>query len=100
MVVVKHGGEGSTVFMKDGKESAAGIFPAENVIKTFGAGDSFAGAFIYGLMQGWPIERSQEFGSAAASIVVSSHNCSDAMPTAPQITEFIAQAKQKQNAGS
>lgn len=89
IVVVKHGGRGSTVFTKDGGVFHYGIFPAKQVIKTFGAGDSFAGAFIYGLMQGWPIERCQEFGSAAASIVVSSHSCSDAMPTAEQIEQLI-----------
>jgi 5-dehydro-2-deoxygluconokinase len=89
LVVVKHGGEGSTAFTKNGETFKAGIFPAENVIKTFGAGDSFAGAFIYGLMQGWPINQCQQFGSASASIVVSKHNCSDAMPTANEIHQFI-----------
>ncbi|WP_274653815.1 5-dehydro-2-deoxygluconokinase [Paenibacillus humicola] len=89
LVVVKHGGAGSVAFTNTGERHKAGIFPADNVIKTFGAGDSFAGAFIYGLMQGWPIEKCQKYGSAAASIVVSSHNCSDAMPTLPQIEAFI-----------
>ncbi len=89
LVVVKHGGEGSVAFTKCGETFKAGVFPAENVIKTFGAGDSFAGAFIYGLMQGWPINQCQQFGSASASIVVSKHNCSDAMPTAEEIHTFI-----------
>jgi 5-dehydro-2-deoxygluconokinase len=91
LVVVKHGGDGSVAFTHTGERFQAGIFKSENVIKTFGAGDSFAGAFIFGLMQGWPIEKCQQYGSAAASIVVSSHNCSDAMPTLEQINEFIAQ---------
>ncbi|WP_010492897.1 5-dehydro-2-deoxygluconokinase [Paenibacillus elgii] len=89
IVVVKHGGDGSIVFTKDGGSSRGGIFPAKQVIKTFGAGDSFAGAFIYGLLQGWPVEKCQEFGSASASIVVSSHSCSDAMPTVEQIENLI-----------
>lgn len=90
LVVVKHGGDGSIAFTKSGETFKGGIFPAENVIKTFGAGDSFAGAFIYGLMQAWPINQCQQFGSASASIVVSKHNCSDAMPTAEELHTFIA----------
>ncbi|XID91710.1 5-dehydro-2-deoxygluconokinase [Paenibacillaceae bacterium WGS1546] len=88
LVVVKHGGDGSIAFAKDGGVYRAGVFPAQ-VVKTFGAGDSFAGAFIYGLMQGWDVGRCLEYGSASASIVVSSHSCSDAMPTRDQIEEII-----------
>lgn len=89
MVVVKRGGEGSLAFTRDGQTYRGGTFPAQ-VVKTFGAGDSFAGAFIYGLMQGWSVDRCQQYGSAAASIVVSSHSCSDAMPTVEQIEQVIA----------
>ncbi|PQP89083.1 PfkB family carbohydrate kinase, partial [Paenibacillus sp. AR247] len=88
LVVVKRGGDGSTAFSADGEKHVGAVFPAQ-VVKTFGAGDSFAGAFIFGLMQGWSIDRCQQFGSASASIVVSSHSCSDAMPTASQIQERI-----------
>ena len=91
LVVVKHGGDGSVAFSNTGERFKAGIYKSDNVIKTFGAGDSFAGAFIYGLMQGWPIDQCQQYGSASASIVVSSHNCSDAMPTLEQINRFIEQ---------
>ncbi|MDQ1909654.1 5-dehydro-2-deoxygluconokinase [Paenibacillus sp. GD4] len=90
IVLVKHGGDGSVAFTKTGESYKGRTFPA-NVVKTFGAGDSFAGAFIYGLMNGWDIPRAQEFGAASASIVVSSHSCSDAMPTAEQIQSIIDQ---------
>ncbi|RED62949.1 5-dehydro-2-deoxygluconokinase [Cohnella phaseoli] len=89
LVVVKYGGDGSIAFAKDGGVYRAGVFPAQ-VVKTFGAGDSFAGAFIYGLMQGWSIDRCLEYGSASASIVVSSHSCSDAMPSNDKIEAVIA----------
>jgi len=88
IVVVKRGGEGNTVFSAAGERFEGFVFPAK-VVKTFGAGDSFAGAFIYGLMQGWSLDRCQRFGSASASIVVSSHSCSDAMPTVRQIEDRI-----------
>ncbi|OXS55501.1 5-dehydro-2-deoxygluconokinase [Cohnella sp. CIP 111063] len=88
IVIIKHGKEGSIAYSADGQEHRARSFPAK-VIKTFGAGDSYAAGFIHGLLSGWTIGKSMEFGSAAASIVISSHSCSDAMPTAAQVTDYI-----------
>lgn len=88
IIVVKHGGDGSVAFTRDGGVWKGRTFP-NTVIKTFGAGDAFAGAFIYGLTQGWPIDRCQEYGAAGASIVVGSHSCSDAMPTVDQIESHM-----------
>lgn len=88
IVVVKHGKDGSIAYTRDGGRHEGTVFPA-NVMKTFGAGDAYASAFIYGLMQGWEIERCMEFGSASAAIVISRHSCSDAMPTAEQIRDYI-----------
>lgn len=92
IVIIKHGKEGSIAYARDGSSHRAKSFKA-NVIKTFGAGDSYAAGFLYGLMQGWEIAASMEFGSAAAAIVVSSHSCSDAMPTAGQVRRFIEQSE-------
>jgi len=39
-----------------------------------------------------------EFGSAAAAIVVSSHSCSDAMPTAGQVQDYIARCEREGSA--
>jgi len=51
LVVIKHGGEGSIAYTKDSRSYRSGIFQS-NVLKTFGAGDSYASAFIFGLMNG------------------------------------------------
>ncbi len=91
IVIIKHGKEGSIAYAKDGSSHRADSFKAQ-VVKTFGAGDSYAAGFLYGLMQGWPISDSMRYGSAAAAIVVSSHSCSDAMPTAQQVNDFIARS--------
>ncbi|ALA71948.1 5-dehydro-2-deoxygluconokinase [Geobacillus stearothermophilus 10] len=90
IVVIKHGKDGSIAYTKTGETFVGTIFPA-NIVKTFGAGDSYAAGFIYGLMNGWPIPKAMEYGAAAASIVISSHSCSDAMPTLAQIEQFIEQ---------
>ncbi|HZG60977.1 MAG TPA: 5-dehydro-2-deoxygluconokinase [Anoxybacillus sp.] len=92
IVVIKHGKDGSIAYTKEGESFKGTIFPA-NVIKTFGAGDSYAAGFIYGLMQGWDIPKSMEYGAAAASIVISSHSCSDAMPTVEQIESYIQKCR-------
>jgi sulfofructose kinase len=38
------------------------------VVDTIGAGDMFHAGFIYGLLQGWPLQRQLEFGCAAAAL--------------------------------
>lgn len=96
VVVIKHGKEGSIAYTKDGDRFEGRVFPAK-VVKTFGAGDSYASAFIYGLMNDWSIPEAMEFGSASASIVVSSHSSSDAMPDAEQIRHYIEKHKSGEN---
>ncbi|MDI5787753.1 PfkB family carbohydrate kinase [Bacillus licheniformis] len=59
-------------------------------LETFGAGDSYASAFLYGLVSGKDIETALKYGSASASIVVSKHSSSEAMPTVAEIEELIA----------
>ena len=46
------------------------VVPAFEVaaVDTTGAGDVFRGAFIYGLLQGWAVERVLSFANAAASV--------------------------------
>ncbi|MFF2479400.1 5-dehydro-2-deoxygluconokinase [Paenibacillus sp. NPDC058071] len=88
IVIIKHGKGGSIAYTADGAEQRAKSYPAQ-VVKTFGAGDSYAAGFIHGLMSGLSIEKSMEFGSAAACIVISSHSCSDAMPSVQQVEEYI-----------
>ncbi|AGB42383.1 sugar kinase, ribokinase [Halobacteroides halobius DSM 5150] len=94
IVVVKHGKEGSTAYTKEGESYDIKPFPVE-VVKTFGGGDAYASAFIYGLMQNWDIDKCLEFGSASAAMLVASHSCSDAMPTVEEIEVFIKEKKEE-----
>ncbi|MFH1502077.1 MAG: PfkB family carbohydrate kinase [Candidatus Eisenbacteria bacterium] len=43
-----------------------------DVVDTTGAGDAFHGAFIYAMLQGWPVERVLAFSNAAAGL-----NCTE-----------------------
>ncbi|WP_163537505.1 5-dehydro-2-deoxygluconokinase [Gracilibacillus sp. YIM 98692] len=88
LVVIKHGVDGSYAYAKNG-DVYRGTAYKTKVLKTFGAGDSYASAFLYALVNGKDIETSLKFGSASAAIVVSKHSSSEAMPTVSEIEQLI-----------
>ncbi|WP_375178587.1 5-dehydro-2-deoxygluconokinase [Enterococcus rotai] len=90
LVVIKHGVKGSYAYTKKGETYQAGSYKTQ-VLKTFGAGDSYAAAFLYALNTGKDIETALKYGSASAAIVVSKHSSSEAMPTANEIERLIAE---------
>ncbi|GAB6137245.1 5-dehydro-2-deoxygluconokinase [Halanaerobaculum tunisiense] len=94
LVVIKHGADGSTAYTKDGQSFDIKIFPVE-LLKSFGGGDAYASAFIYGLLEDWDVIDALEFGSASASMLVSAHSCSEAMPTVEEIKKFIKEKKEE-----
>ncbi|MBU2701767.1 5-dehydro-2-deoxygluconokinase [Sporomusaceae bacterium BoRhaA] len=94
IIVIKHGKEGSTAYTADGQKYVIKPFPIK-LLKSFGGGDAYASAFLYGLMEGWDIIDCLEFGSGSASMLVSSHSCSEAMPTVDEIKNFISKEKQE-----
>lgn len=94
IVVIKHGMQGSTAYTKDGQSFSIKPFPVE-ARKGFGGGDGYGSGFLYGLYQGWEIIDCLEFGSAEASMMVSSNNCSDSLPGPAAVHEFIRQEKEK-----
>jgi 5-dehydro-2-deoxygluconokinase len=90
LIVIKHGVEGSYAYTKS-RETFKGQAYLTKVLKTFGAGDSYASAFLYALITGKSIETALKYGSASAAIVVSKHSSSEAMPTALEIEKLIAE---------
>lgn len=92
IVVIKHGMQGSTAYTCDGQKFSIKPFPV-TARKGFGGGDGYGSGFLYGLYQGWEIIDCLEFGSAEASMMVRSNNCSDSLPNAEQVHAFIAEEK-------
>src|SRR5699024_9591044 len=88
LIVIKHGVKGSKAFTSEGDVIHGKAYKTE-VLKTFGAGDSFASGFIYAIKHNKEIEEALIYGSAAASIVVSKHSSSEAMPTVQEIEDLI-----------
>ena len=94
IVVIKHGMKGSTAYTDDGQSFSIKPFPVE-ARKGFGGGDGYGSGFLYGLYQGWDIIDCLEFGSAEASMMVRSNNCSDSLPGPDAIHAFIKEEKEQ-----
>lgn len=94
IVVIKHGKDGSEAFVKEGTSFKIKPFPVK-LLKSFGGGDAYASAFIYGLLEGWEVIDALEFGSASAAMLVASHSCSDDMPTVDKVKQFIKEKKEE-----
>ena len=92
IVIIKHGKEGSTAYTNDGESYSIKPFPVK-LLKSFGGGDGYASAFLYGVFEGWEIIDALEFGSASAAMLVASHACSQDMPSVDAVKQFIADKK-------
>ncbi len=68
-VVITLGAKGAIIFDGNQQFSVAGV--AVDAVDTNGAGDMFAGAFLYGLTHGMSHQEAGNFASAAAAKVVS-----------------------------
>lgn len=87
-LVLKRGGDGTTVYLKGGERIEAATFPVE-VYNVLGAGDAFASGFLYGYLKGWDWQRSARMGNACGAIVVTRHGCANFMPYEQEALTFI-----------
>ncbi len=94
IIVIKYGMKCSTAYTCDSQAFSIKPFPVE-ARKGFGGGDGYDSGFLYGLYQGWEIIDCLEFGSAEASMMVRSNNCSDSLPNAEQVKQFIKEEKEQ-----
>lgn len=60
------------------------------VVDTTGAGDIFHAGFIYGLLQGWPLERQLDFACAAAALNCMAVGARGGIQTAEAIENLMA----------
>lgn len=90
IAIIKYGKKGSIAYCNDRRAYKVDSFSIK-LLKSFGGGDAYASAFIYGLLENWDVPKALEFATASASMVVASHSCSAAMPKAADIQKFIAE---------
>lgn len=70
IVAVTHGAQGSTIYGVGGARHQVEPRPADEVVDTTGAGDAYAGGFLYGWSRGLDAATAGRIGSVAASHVV------------------------------
>jgi 5-dehydro-2-deoxygluconokinase len=89
-LILKRGAHGSTVFRRGAPPVDAAPFRI-TVLNVLGAGDAFASGFLYGYLEGWPLERAARMGNACGAIVVTRHGCANFMPTLDEVAAFVAE---------
>jgi 5-dehydro-2-deoxygluconokinase len=87
LAVIKQGPAG-VLAHQDGLATEVPPVPV-TVLNGLGAGDAFGGALCHGLLAGWPTEQVMRFANAAGAIVAARLACSDAMPTAAEVTGLL-----------
>ncbi|BBZ29454.1 5-dehydro-2-deoxygluconokinase [Mycolicibacterium madagascariense] len=86
LAIVKQGPRG---VLGKTRHSSVTVPPNDvDVVNGLGAGDSFGGSLIHGLLHGWPLEKTLRYANAAGAIVASRLECSTAMPTAAEVAEL------------
>ena len=74
----------------DGKRSYLQAAYRVPVVDTTGAGDIFHAGFIYGLLQGWPLERQLDFACAAAALNCTCSGARGGIRTVADVEKLMA----------
>ena len=62
---------------------------------TTGAGDVFHGAFLYALLEGWPLARALTFSNAVAGLNCTAVGARGGIPTVAEAERLIARGKRR-----
>ncbi len=87
-LVMKRGPRGCTVYPRGEDGIDVPGFPIQ-VLNVLGAGDAFLSGFLRGWLNGWDLKRSARLANAVGAIVVTRHGCAPAMPTFPEVEQFL-----------
>lgn len=92
VVVITQGADGSLVLTST--ESIRTSAFQVTVRDTTGAGDCFNAAFVHGYLEGWTLERTALFATAAAAISITAVGAQTGLPTRPEVEIFLRQRQQ------
>ena len=90
LLVVKSGAQGCTLHYPNLSQTKIAGFPVK-VLNVLGAGDAFAGGFLYGLVNGWEHEKSAKLANACGAWLVTKPGCSNFAPTWEELNHFMGQ---------
>lgn len=86
--VVTLGAQGCAGLSKDGYFRLP-AFTGIRVVDSTGAGDTFHGAFIYGLLQGWDAKKTARFSSAVSAVKCTAPGGRAGIPDVKTVTQFM-----------
>lgn len=91
LVVITDGMNGSWIYPQDGRSfhQPAYLFPKN--VDTTGCGDSYHGAFLFGLLRGMGLEKTTALASAVAAINSQHLGSRGGLPTREQVESFLVE---------
>lgn len=87
-VAVLTRGEGGAA-AEDGAGRVECPAPSVEVVDTTGAGDAFHGGFIFGLLQGWPLEETLRFACASGALNCRALGGQAGLPRREEVEELL-----------
>ncbi len=88
LLLLKTGPQGVIAYYNDGRVNEIPGFPVE-ITNVLGAGDAFAGGFIYGYINGWDDYKSLRLANACGAWLVTKQGCCSFSPSYDEIVQFI-----------
>ncbi|HKU75479.1 MAG TPA: carbohydrate kinase family protein [Pyrinomonadaceae bacterium] len=85
------GAAGAVVYHEGAFIESPGFEAPGGCKDTTGAGDAFHAGFLYGFLNGEDIETSMKLGNAVAAIKCSALGARTALPTKPELEQFLAE---------
>jgi len=97
IAVIKLGDKGAIVATRDEiiREPAFDVVELDPT----GAGDVYDGAFVVGMLEGWPLKKTAKFASAAGAIKVTKFGPMEGPESQKEVEEFSSSRRQRRSDG-
>jgi sulfofructose kinase len=90
LVVITDGTRGSWIYSREGPSFHQPAYLLRQVVDTTGCGDSYHGAFLFGRLKGWDLEKTAALASAVAALNSQHLGGRSGLPTLEQVTSFLS----------
>ncbi len=90
LVVITEGTKGSWVYPREGRSFHQPAYLLPDVVDTTGCGDSYHGAFLFGLLKELDLEKTASLASAVAALNTQRLGGRAGLPTYEEANAFLA----------
>lgn len=97
LVVITEGTKGSWIHARDERPFHQSAYLMPTVVDTTGCGDSYHGAFLFGLLRGMDLERTASFASAVAAINTQQLGGRRGLPIFDEVESFLNSRAKSRN---